>query len=75
MNQTEEKQIREDIQRIVHDRPIQIEVNKNANGSYRYSVSYHGTDPDECLHVIEETMMQLELLYGPNGNRVLKPLG
>lgn len=73
--EVQDKNIREEIQRIVHDRPIQVEVNKNANGTYRYSVSYHGEDPGECLRVIEDTMMQLELLYGPEGNRVKNPLG
>jgi hypothetical protein len=34
---------REDIQRIIHDRPVHIELSKNARGKYQYTVSvWHG---------------------------------
>lgn len=61
---------REDIQRIIHDRPVHIELSKNARGNYQYTVSYYGSDPVECLEIIKEVTEQLESLYGMEGTRV-----
>ena len=61
---------REDIQRIIHDRPVHIELSKNAKGNYQYTISYYGSDPLECLEIIKEITGQLELLYGLEGTRV-----
>ncbi len=61
---------REDIQRIIHDRPVHIELSKNAKGNYQYSVSYYGNDPAECLEIMKNVVEQLEILYGLEGTRV-----
>lgn len=66
---------REDIQRIIHDRPVHIELSKNAKGNYQYTVSYYGSDPVECLEIIKEVTEQLESLYGMEGTRVKKMEG
>lgn len=66
---------REDIQRIIHDRPVHIELSKNARGNYQYTVSYYGSDPVECLEIIKEVTEQLESLYGMEGTRVKKMEG
>ena len=70
-----EEIIAKDIHRIVHDRPVKIELEKTAKSGYRYSVAYYGEDPEECLRTIEDVMKQLEMLYGPEGTRVRDPLG
>ena len=70
-----EEIIAKDIHRIVHDRPVKIELEKTAKSGYRYSVAYYGEDPEECLRTIEDVMKQLETLYGPEGTRVKNPLG
>lgn len=70
-----QKIVNADIQKIVHDRPIKVELEKTAKSGYRYSIAYYGEDPAECLQVIEEVMIQLETLYGPEGTRVKHPLG
>ena len=67
--------INEDIHRIIHDRPIKIEIEKTARSGYRYAVAYYGEDLEECLRILDETLKQLELLYGPEGIRVKNPLG
>ncbi len=69
------KMVTEDIHRIVHDRPIKIELEKTAKSGYRYSVAYYGEDPEECLRTLEEVVKLLETLYGPEGTRVRNPLG
>ena len=63
------------IKASLHERPIKIELEKTAKSGYRFSISYYGEDPEECLRVIEDVRNQLEMLYGNEGTKVKHPLG
>ena len=63
------------IKSSLHERPIKIELEKTAKSGYRFSISYYGEDPEECLRVIEDVRNQLEMLYGNEGTKVKHPLG
>ena len=51
-------------QLLISERPIHVEVTKNSKG-YNYSVSYHGKDPEECLHVVMDVMEVLKTKFEP----------
>ena len=69
------RKMSEDKQIIVNymGEPTHITLTKNAKGQYQYEISYHGSDPDQTVDMVEELSMKMEVhiqnLYDKYGKR------